>query len=249
VFERYYRGSNVSGIVGTGVGLYLVKMVVEVHAGEIAVDSKEGEGSTFTVRLPRKPAMRSEKAAASVLPAAAEAAGARVLRHVVNRGQGAALQTGIEYSLSRGARIIVTFDSDGQHSPADLPILVAPLLEGKADIVLGSRFLGSADRMPALRRVLLRIAVFFTRLMSGLKITDAHNGLRAFSRRAASMIHIQLDRMAHASELMDQIRRSGLPYTEVPVHVRYTQYSREKGQRGVHALRIAFDYFIGKWVR
>lgn len=181
--------------------------------------------------------------------AAAEAAGARVLRHVVNRGQGAALQTGIEYSLSRGARIIVTFDSDGQHSPADLPILVAPLLEGKADIVLGSRFLGSADRMPALRRVLLRIAVFFTRLMSGLKITDAHNGLRAFSRRAASMIHIQLDRMAHASELMDQIRRSGLPYTEVPVHVRYTQYSREKGQRGVHALRIAFDYFIGKWVR
>src|SRR6202047_1689155 len=72
LFERYYRGSNVSGIVGTGVGLYLVKMVVEVHAGEIAVDSKEGQGSTFTVRLPRKPAIRSEKAAASVLPAAAE---------------------------------------------------------------------------------------------------------------------------------------------------------------------------------
>ena len=72
LFERYYRGSNVSGIVGTGVGLYLVKMVVEVHAGEIAVDSKEGEGSTFTVRLPLKPATRSEETAPSVLPAAAE---------------------------------------------------------------------------------------------------------------------------------------------------------------------------------
>jgi signal transduction histidine kinase len=72
LFERYYRGSNVSGIVGTGVGLYLVKIVVEVHAGEIAVDSKEGEGSTFTVRLPLKLATRSEQAAPSVLPAAAE---------------------------------------------------------------------------------------------------------------------------------------------------------------------------------
>jgi len=72
LFERYYRGSNVSGIVGTGVGLYLVKMVVEVHAGEIAVDSKEGEGSAFTVRLPLKPATRSEEATPSVLPAAAE---------------------------------------------------------------------------------------------------------------------------------------------------------------------------------
>jgi signal transduction histidine kinase len=72
LFERYYRGSNVSGIVGTGVGLYLVKMVAEVHAGEIAVDSKEGEGSTFTVRLPLKRATRSEEAAPSVLPAAAE---------------------------------------------------------------------------------------------------------------------------------------------------------------------------------
>ena len=103
--------------------------------------------------------------------------------------------------------------------------------------------------MPRLRRIVLHLAVLFTRMVSGLRVTDAHNGLRAFSRRAASMVHIQLDRMAHASELMDQIRRSGLPYTEVPVHVRYTQYSREKGQRGVHALRIAFDYFIGKWVR
>jgi glycosyltransferase involved in cell wall biosynthesis len=181
--------------------------------------------------------------------AAAREAGAIVLRHVVNRGQGAALQTGIDYALRRGAWAIVTFDSDGQHSPADVPTLVAPLRDGRADIVLGSRFLGSTESMPRLRRVVLHLAVLFTRMVSGLRVTDAHNGLRAFSRRAASMVHIQLDRMAHASELMDQIRRSGLVYTEVPVHVRYTEYSKQKGQRGVHAVRIAFDYFIGKFVR
>ena len=180
---------------------------------------------------------------------AAHEAGAIVLRHVINRGQGAALQTGIEYALRHGASAIVTFDSDGQHSPADVPTLVAPLRDGCADIVLGSRFLGSTESMPRLRRVVLHLAVVFTRMVSGLRVTDAHNGLRAFSRRAASMVHIQLDRMAHASELMDQIRRSGLVYTEVPVHVRYTEYSRQKGQRGVHAVRIAFDYFIGKFVR
>jgi polyprenyl-phospho-N-acetylgalactosaminyl synthase len=180
---------------------------------------------------------------------AAHEAGAIVLRHVINRGQGAALQTGIEYALRRGASAIVTFDSDGQHSPADVPTLVAPLRDGRADIVLGSRFLGSTESMPRLRRIVLHLAVLFTRMVSGLRVTDAHNGLRAFSRGAASMVHIQLDRMAHASELMDQIRRSGLVYTEVPVHVRYTEYSRQKGQRGVHAVRIAFDYFIGKFVR
>ena len=180
---------------------------------------------------------------------AAREAGAIVLRHVINRGQGAALQTGIDYALRRGASIVVTFDSDGQHSPADVPTLIAPLRDGRADIVLGSRFLGSTESMPRLRRVILHLAVLFTRMVSGLRVTDAHNGLRAFSRRAASLVHIQLDRMAHASELMDQIRRSGLVYTEVPVHVRYTEYSRQKGQRGVHAVRIAFDYFIGKFVR
>ena len=180
---------------------------------------------------------------------AAREAGAIVLRHVINRGQGAALQTGIDYALRRGASIVVTFDSDGQHSPADVPTLIAPLRDGRADIVLGSRFLGSTESMPRLRRAVLHLAVLFTRMVSGLRVTDAHNGLRAFSRRGASLVHIQLDRMAHASELMDQIRRSGLMYTEVPVHVRYTEYSRQKGQRGVHAVRIAFDYFIGKFVR
>lgn len=181
--------------------------------------------------------------------AIARAAGATVLRHTVNRGQGAALQTGIRYALLRGAEIIVTFDSDGQHDAADLAALVEPIRAGRAEVVLGSRFLEPRSAIPAARRLLLKLAVIFTRITSGLRVTDAHNGLRALSRRAAASIDIKLDRMAHASELMDQIRLGRLPYAEVPVSVRYTPYTRRKGQRGIHALRVAFDYLVGRWVR
>ena len=181
--------------------------------------------------------------------AIARAAGATVLRHAVNRGQGASLQTGIRYALLRGAEIVVTFDSDGQHDAADLAALVAPIRAGRAEVVLGSRFLEPRSAIPPARRLLLKLAVVFTRITSGMRVTDAHNGLRALSRRAAASIDIKLDRMAHASELMDQIRRSRLSYAEVAVSVRYTPYARRKGQRGVHALRVAFDYLVGRWVR
>jgi glycosyltransferase involved in cell wall biosynthesis len=179
----------------------------------------------------------------------ASAAGAWVLRHVVNRGQGAALQTGIAYALRRGAEALVTFDADGQHTAADLPYLVEPILSGRADFVLGTRFLGNADAVPLGRRALLGAGVLFTWLTSGLRLSDTHNGMRAFSRRAAEQIDLRLDRMAHASELIDQVRRSGLPYTEVPVRIRYTPYSRSKGQRSSAALGIVFDYLVGKILR
>ena len=145
-----------------------------------------------------------------------------VLHHVVNRGQGAALQTGIEFALARGARFIVSFDADGQHCVEDVEALLTPICQGECDIVLGSRFLGAKVSMPASRRMILRLGVLFTRIVSRVKLTDTHNGLRAFSRRAAEKIDITLDRMANASELVDQIRAYGLPFREVPVRVRYT---------------------------
>lgn len=178
----------------------------------------------------------------------ARESGAIVLRHMFNRGQGAAIQTGLDFALRQGGQTIVTFDADGQHSADDLAALVAPIHERRADFVLGSRFAGNSQ-VPPLRRLMLKLAILFTRLTSGLRVTDAHNGLRAFSRRGAQSIHIRLDRMAHASEIMDQIRASGLPYVEVPVRVRYTEYARRKGQRGVHAIRVALDYLFGRWVR
>lgn len=181
--------------------------------------------------------------------ARAAAAGATVLRHMINRGQGAALQTGISYALRQGAQYVVTFDADGQHSPADLPALLSPIVAGEVDICLGSRFLGQASKMPASRRLMLKAAILFTRITSGMRLSDTHNGLRAFSRRAAEQIDIRLDRMAHASELIDQVRATELPYREVAVHIRYTDYSLAKGQRSTAALRVALDYLVGRLLR
>ena len=179
----------------------------------------------------------------------AAGAGAIVLKHLLNRGQGAALQTGISYALLHGAEYVVTFDADGQHSPADLPSMLAPIVAGQVDICLGSRFLGKSTDMPLSRRLVLKGAILFTRITSGMRLSDTHNGFRAFSRKAAQKVDIQLDRMAHASELIDQVRTSGLPYREIPVHIRYTDYSLAKGQRSTAALRVAFDYLIGRLLR
>src|SRR5262245_52448973 len=108
----------------------------------------------------------------------AEAAGAIVIRHPINLGQGAALQTGLDFALAQGAEIVVTFDADGQHRAADIAGLIDALGQSGADFALGSRFLGSTVNLPASRRVLLKGAVWFTRATTGLSITDSHNGLQ-----------------------------------------------------------------------
>ncbi|MEL7263999.1 MAG: glycosyltransferase family 2 protein [Planctomycetota bacterium] len=164
-----------------------------------------------------------------------------VLRHPINCGQGAALQTGIDFALSRGAQMMVTFDADGQHMASEIPSLAAPILAGDADVVLGSRFLGETIDMPRRRRWLLKFAILFTRLTNGLKLTDVHNGFRCLSADAARRIRIRQPRMAHASEILDQIARLGLRYQEVPVTIRYSQETLEKGQRTSDALRIGSD--------
>jgi glycosyltransferase involved in cell wall biosynthesis len=174
--------------------------------------------------------------------AAARMAGVVVLRHAINLGQGAALQTGIDYALRRGAARIVTFDADGQHRVEDIPVVLEAL--GDADIALGSRFLGSVEGASAGRRALLRTATAVSNGMSGLRLTDAHCGLRAFRASAAPRLRITQDRMAHASELLRKIKTSALRVAEVPVTIRYTDYSMRKGQRGFAAVRILFDYIF-----
>lgn len=169
-----------------------------------------------------------------------------VLRHVVNRGQGAALQTGIEFALRRGARYVVTFDADGQHRVEDIEVLLEPIVDGVCDITLGSRFLGEAIDIPRRRLLALRLGVLFTRIVSRVTLTDTHNGLRAFSRRAAEQIDITLDHMAHASQLIDIIRQTGLAFREVPVQIRYTAYSMATGQSARGVFGILFRYLLWK---
>ena len=172
--------------------------------------------------------------------------GARLVRHPINLGQGAALQTGIDYALAQGADYIVTFDADGQHDVEDVSPMLDALRARGADIALGSRFLGRTVGMPRSRWLLLKFATLFTRLTVGLALTDCHNGLRVMGRRAAEHIRIRQNRMAHASELLEAIRSQGLSYVEVPVTIAYTEYSRAKGQRLGDALVVFKDLLTAR---
>jgi polyprenyl-phospho-N-acetylgalactosaminyl synthase len=179
----------------------------------------------------------------------ATAAGANVVAHPVNLGQGAALQTGIDYALAHGADILVTFDADGQHRVTDIPILVEALRRERADFALGSRFLGQTYNLPTLRRWVLYAATIFTRLTTGLRLTDSHNGLRALTRKGAAAIRLRQNRMAHASEILVEIAHSGLRYVEVPVTIEYTAYSLAKGQRIGDSVSILLDLFAQELYR
>lgn len=175
----------------------------------------------------------------------AASAGACVAVHLINRGQGAALQTGMDWALRRGADIIVHVDSDGQHTPQQIPNLLAPIRAGECDVVLGSRFLDATSNVPPVRRVVLRAGGVFTRMVSGLSITDPHGGFRALSRTAAQKIRLRQDRMAHASEIIQLLSRHQLRYKEIPVTIRYTDYSMARGQSSWNAIRIVIDLIKG----
>lgn len=168
------------------------------------------------------------------------------VRHLLNRGQGAALQTGTEYALRQGARRIAHFDADGQHRLEDLSRMANAVANDECDIALGDRFAGDVSSIPNSRKVLLKLAVIFHRILSGIELNDVHNGLRVLNRKAAESIEITADRMAHASELVDLIAHSGLRVKEYPVTIRYSEYSMAKGQRWTGGFRILFHYLVGR---
>lgn len=172
------------------------------------------------------------------------------LRHPTNLGQGAALQTGIEFALSKQAEYIITFDADGQHDPDDISKLIQTLVTRNLDMVLGSRFMrGSIHNMTIKRKTLLYVARHLNHFFTGLLLTDAHNGLRAMTNTAAQAIQVTENRMAHATEILSQIKKNKLRYAEVPVTVRYTAYSRQKGQTTWDSFRIFFDLLLNKFFR
>ncbi len=172
-----------------------------------------------------------------------------VLRHTINLGQGAALQTGIRFAVQQGAEYVVTFDADGQHDPAEIAALLAPVQSGAADIAMGSRFLGKAENIPFSRKLILKGGVLFTRVVSQVKVTDAHNGFRCLSRNAAQKIRLYQNRMAHASEILDEVRTHNLRYVEVPVTIRYSADTLAKGQSSWNALKIVAQFLLGRLVR
>lgn len=169
------------------------------------------------------------------------------LRHRFNMGQGAALQTGISFALKQGAEIFVTFDADGQHDAADIEKMIAHMQQTKADIVFGSRFMGvSPSRISFLRKFILQFARLLNYFFSGILLSDAHNGLRVFNSKAAASFKILENRMAHATEILIQVKRNNLRYEEFPVHISYTQYSKKKGQKLSHGFKVLQDIILYK---
>ena len=167
-----------------------------------------------------------------------------VLRHVVNRGQGAALRTGTEYALKSGADIIVHFDADGQFLAYEIPAIIAPLLSGEADIVFGSRFLNIRSRIPLFKKsVIMPLARLANRWILNIKeLTDPQSGFRAYTSEAARKINIEQDRMAHCSEILHKAFKTKLKIKEVGISVIYEDF----GQRFSGGLKIIKEMILGR---
>jgi len=170
----------------------------------------------------------------------------QILRHQINRGQGAALQTGTDYAVQHGADIIVHFDADGQHQAEDIPDLIKPLQQGQVDFVFGSRFLGKTSNLPwSKKHFILPIAKLINYLFTGLKLTDTHNGIRAFKSSVADKLYLTQDKMAHASEYPYLVKKNKIKFTEVPVKIIYHEYGQGIGG----GVRIIKELLAGKMVK
>lgn len=175
-----------------------------------------------------------------------------VLRHALNRGQGAALRTGTEAALRLGADVVVHVDADGQHDPSFIPTLVEPIRSGASDVVFGSRFLGeSPEGIPTVRRALLHAARTFNAMAMGIPrvVTDPQSGMRAMTAEAARALELRQDRMAHCSEILRCVTISNLRWREVPVRVRYTPESLAKGQKASDAMTIVWHLILGVFAK
>lgn len=177
-------------------------------------------------------------------------AGATLVVHAVNLGAGAATQTGIDYALlDETSEYFVTMDADGQHDVGDAVKMLERLRAGDVDIVLGSRFLGDAPGMSKAKAGLLRVAAGFSRLTTGVKLTDPHIGLRVFNRRFAESLKMTMPDFSHASELVHRIREGDFRFVEFPITVTYSAYSKVKGQPMINAVNISFDYLMHRTLK
>lgn len=170
-----------------------------------------------------------------------------LIRHELNLGQGAALETGMEAARKLDADFVIHFDADGQHDPSDIAQLLIPLQKDEADIVFGSRFLETKPSgMSFLKKIILKTGRWINYLITGILLTDAHNGLRALNKKALHSIHFHQQGMAHASEILYKVKRKSLRYLELPVHIRYTDYSKRKGQGLLNSVNILFHLIFKK---
>lgn len=169
--------------------------------------------------------------------------GASVISHILNRGLGGALKTIFAFAVMNKYDILVTFDADGQHDPRDIGKLIAPIINKKADAVIGSRWLGSRS-VPLPRYIVNKLANIMTFFLYGIYSSDSQSGLRAFGKKAINLVKIQTDGMEVSSEIFQNIYRNRLKFSEVPVEPIYTSYSLKKGQQITNAPNVAIQLLL-----
>ncbi|MCE5330373.1 glycosyltransferase family 2 protein [bacterium] len=170
-----------------------------------------------------------------------------LVKHPVNMGPGAAIKTGIDYALIKNADIIVTFDADGQHLAKDISNLVKPIIDGEAEITLGNRFLNKMSNVPSFKKIILKLGAVLMYLMYGIISSDTHNGLKALSKTAALKIEIKSTGWEYCSEIVEEIKLKKIKYKEIPVTVKYSNYSIKKGQKIYNSFYIVSKMFL-KWI-
>lgn len=153
---------------------------------------------------------------------------AHIISYKKNRGKGYALQKGIKYAKNNNYDRLILMDGDGQHNPRDIKKFEKKLSEGY-DFVIGSRFIKNNSNIPLSRRIILFGGKIIEKILIGIDLTDAHNGFRAMNKKSINKIKLTENRMSYASQLMFEIKKHKLTYTEVPVKIKYTKDTLEKG--------------------
>jgi polyprenyl-phospho-N-acetylgalactosaminyl synthase len=169
------------------------------------------------------------------------------LKHLINLGQGASLQTGIDFAILNGARYFLTFDSDGQHNLKDSLQMIRLIKKTNFDVILGSRFLNNQHqkKIPFLRKLILKIAIKLSNFFSNINLTDTHNGLRVFNLKFAKKLEIKLNRMSHPSDILKNISKNKFKFKEYSSKIIYSDYSISKGQKNINSFNILFDMIFG----
>jgi len=165
--------------------------------------------------------------------------GAIVIKHERNIGYGAAIQTLFEKARALNADLLLTLDADGQHETREIPKLIQPILENKADVVVGSRFLKESNNVPLYRRFGIKV---LTKMTNGSgetgKLTDAQCGFRAYNRKAIEGLVLDEDGMGVSAESLLKVRALGLVVTEVPVDVHYKDLETSSQSPVKHGLSV-----------
>lgn len=178
----------------------------------------------------------------------AEREGARVIRHVQNSGAGAATMTGILAARAIGATVVITLDADGQHDPADIPLLLRPIKEGKADIVFANRF-GQRNKIPLIRRIANNIGNVVTLLATGKYVRDSQCGFKVFGPKAVKQIDLRMNGFEFCSEIVRECVRHRWRVAEIPTKVLYSEYTLAKGQSFANGIRTAFKILLRSFLR